>query len=137
MERKPRLPLGVGDGLAALQRLAQRRESRREAGVAIQHRVDRGRLRRRAGHVADEMNHRVTGGDADIEFVEDAEAEILEVLLDLHFDIVAREVMAKLVAVGAEFIGNAGDENADGHGRPHGNRRKRGGNRAPLLIYHG
>jgi len=37
---------------------------------------------------------------------------------------------AKLVAIIAEFVGNTGDENLDGHGRPHGN-RKAHGNLAP------
>jgi len=45
-------------------------------------------------------------GDVDIELVERVAAEILEILLHLHFDIVPREVGAELVAIGAEIVGS-------------------------------
>jgi hypothetical protein len=89
-------------------------------------RPDRFRLRRLAGHVTGEMDDRIAGTDVGVEFVERAGAEVLEILLDLHFGIVAREVAAKLFAIVLEFIGNTGDENLDGHRRPRSNRTKRG-----------
>jgi hypothetical protein len=70
-----------------------------------------------AGHVADEMHHGVAMGDVDIELVERVAAEVSEILLHLHFDIVPREVGAKLVAMGAEFVGNSREKNLDRHRR--------------------
>jgi hypothetical protein len=55
-----------------------------------------------AGHAADEMHHRVAVLDIDIELVEYAAAEVLEVLLHLHFDIVPRQVRSQLIAIDAE-----------------------------------
>ena len=44
-------------------------------------------------------------------------AEVLEILLHLHFDIVPREVGAELVAIGAEFVGNSREKDFDRHWR--------------------
>jgi len=46
---------------------------------------------------------RVAMGGIDVERIA---AEILEILLHLHFDIVPREVGAELVAIRPEFVGN-------------------------------
>jgi hypothetical protein len=71
--------------------------------------------RMRAGHIADEMQHRVAMRDIDIEFVERAAAEVYEVLLHLHFDIGAREVRSQLIAIGAELIRNGREKNLGRH----------------------
>ena len=63
-------------------------------------------VRRGAAHVADEMHDGVAMGDVDVELVERVAAEVLEVLLHLHCDIVPREVMDELIAIGAELVGN-------------------------------
>ena len=44
-------------------------------------------------------------------------AEVFEVLLHLHFDIVPREVAAQLIAIGAEFIRNGREKNLHRHDR--------------------
>jgi hypothetical protein len=126
IKRKPRLPLGVGDRFAALQQLAQRRELFGDVRVHSEDRLCRGPRRHPAGHVPGEMDHRVALADVNIVVRDGRQAGILEVLLDEHFHIVAPELGAKPVAIGAEFVGNTGNENLDGHSRPHGNRRERG-----------
>jgi hypothetical protein len=64
------------------------------------------------------MNDRVAGADVDVEHVERDDALVLEIFLDFHFHVIAREVVANLVAIGAELVGNARDENLDGHDSP-------------------
>jgi hypothetical protein len=59
------------------------------------------------------MNYRIAGTDVDVEFFERNTPVVLEVLLNLHLYIVAREVSAELIAIGAELIGNDGKEYLD------------------------
>ena len=56
-------------------------------------------------------------GDIDVELVERVAAEVFEVLLHLHFDIVPREVGAQLIAIGAELIRNGREKNLHRHDR--------------------
>ena len=51
----------------------------------------------------------------EIEQLERVAAEILEVLLHLHSNVLPREVMDELVAVVAKLIGNRREKNADRH----------------------
>ena len=61
-------------------------------------------------------------GDIDIELVERVAAEVLEVLLHLHFDIVPRQVALQLIAKGAELIRNGREKNLRRHdARPQSN----------------
>lgn len=54
--------------------------------------------------VADQMHHRVAMGDIDIELVQRPAAEVVEVLLYLHLDIVAPQIAAQQIAITAEFV---------------------------------
>jgi|SRR6516162_1315414 len=51
-------------------------------------------------------HHGIAMGDIDIELVECFAAEVFEVLLYLHLDIVARKIAVQQIAVAAEFVGN-------------------------------
>jgi hypothetical protein len=62
------------------------------------------------------VNDRVASGDVGVELVQRDRAEVLEVLLDLHLDIVAREVRAQSIAVVAKLVRNRRQENPDRHG---------------------
>jgi hypothetical protein len=70
-----------------------------------------------AGHVAGEMRHGVTVGDIDIELIECVAAEVLEVLLHLHLDIVPRQIRSQLIAIDAELIRNGREKNLRRHER--------------------
>ena len=122
IEREPRLPLCVGDFDAVAQRLAERRQIGDEIGIFRQQRVDVALERRRAGHVADEMHDAVAMRDIDVEFIENAAPEVLEVLLDRHFDVVPREVGAEQIAIGAELVGDRRQK--DLHRFRHGRARR-------------
>jgi len=61
-------------------------------------------VRRRAAHVAHQMHNSVAVGDVDVELVERIAAEVLEVLLDLHRDVLPREVAVELIPIVAEFV---------------------------------
>jgi hypothetical protein len=50
------------------------------------------------------MDHRVARLNVVVEFFERVASKILKIFLDLNFDIVAREIVAKLIAIGPEFI---------------------------------
>ena len=50
------------------------------------------------------MDNRVAQLDIFIQFVECDAAKVLEILLDFDFDVVAREIAAKLIAISAEFV---------------------------------
>ena len=104
VEREPCLPLRIGDTDTLAQGLAKRREFSGQIRIFVEDRLGRKRFRIRAGHVADKMHHRVAQLDVDIQFFERDAAKILKILLDLDFDIVAREIAAKLIAISAEFI---------------------------------
>ena len=122
IEREPSLPLRVGDFDAVAQRLAERRQVGDEIGIFRQQRVDVALERRRAGHVADEMHDAIAMRDIDVELVERVAAEVLEVLLHLHFDVVPREVGAELIAIGAELVGDRRQK--DLHRFRHGRARR-------------
>ena len=64
-----------------------------------------------------EMHHGVAMRDIDVELVERVAAEVLEVLLHLHFDIVPRQVRSQLIAIGAELIRNGREKNLRRHDR--------------------
>ena len=106
VKREPSLPLRVGNGGTISQRLAERRQFVRKIGIFRAQRTQCVLARIGASHVADEMHHGVTVLDIDIELVEHAAPEILEVLLHLHFDIVPRQARSQLIAIGAELIRN-------------------------------
>src|SRR4051812_49495156 len=61
------------------------------------------------------MDDGVAVGDVEVELVERDAAVVFEVLLDLHFDIVAGEVVAQLVAIGPELIRYGREKDPDGH----------------------
>ena len=117
IEREPRLPLRIGNSDAMLERLAQRRQLVSQIGIFGEQRALLPLSRLGAAHVSDKMHHGVAMGDIDIELVERVAAEILEILLHLHFDIVPREVGAQLVAIEAEFVGNSREKDLDRHRR--------------------
>ena len=57
-------------------------------------------------------------GDVDVKLVKGVAAEILEVFLHLHLDIVSSEVAAKLIAVSPELVGNGRKKDTNPHGAP-------------------
>ena len=123
IEREPGLPLRIGNSDAMLERLAQRRQLVSQVGIFGEQRALLPLSRLGTGHVADKMHDGVAMGDVDIELVERVAAEVLEILLHLHFDIVPREVGAKLIAIGTELVGNSREKNLDRHhARPQFNR---------------
>ena len=61
------------------------------------------------------MNHGIADADVKVEFVERRAAIIVEILLDLDLDIVAREVASQLISVTTEFVRNGRKENLDRH----------------------
>ena len=56
-------------------------------------------VRRCAAHVADQMHDSVAMGDVDVELVQRNAAEVLEVLLHLHRDIMPRQIMDEQLTV--------------------------------------
>jgi hypothetical protein len=52
-----------------------------------------------AAHVANQMHDRVAMGDIDVELVEHIAAEVVEVLLHLHRDIMPRQIMDEQITV--------------------------------------
>ena len=85
-------PPRVGQRDTIFQRLAEGRQFVGKVGMFGEQRASFAIRRISTRHAADEMNHCVAMGDIDIELVECVAAEVLEVLLHLHFDIVPREV---------------------------------------------
>src|SRR6516164_9522249 len=71
--------------------------------------------RSRPGHLSHEVHHRVAMGDVDVELVERVAAETLEVLLNLHLDIMPRQVAAQLITVEAKLVGDRREKDADRH----------------------
>jgi hypothetical protein len=65
--------------------------------------------------VANEMNNGVAMGDIDVELIECVAAEVLKILLHLHFHIVPRKIAAQIITIGAEFIGYSRKRNFDRH----------------------
>ena len=109
IKREPGLPLRIGNRGAAVQRLAQRRQFFRDIRIFGEQRGLLARVRGSASHVADKMHDSVAMGDIDIELIERVAAEVLEILLHLHMDIVPFEIGAQQIAIGAKFIRNRGD----------------------------
>src|ERR1700674_686137 len=72
----------------------------------------------RPAHVANQVNHTVAFGDVGVELVERIAAEILEVLLHLHRNVLSGEVAAELIPISSEFVGNGRKEDADRDGAP-------------------
>jgi hypothetical protein len=70
----------------------------------------------RPAHVANQVNQAVAFGDVGVELVERIAAEILEVLLHLHRNVLSGEVAAELIPISSEFVGNGRKEDADRHG---------------------
>jgi hypothetical protein len=116
IKREPCFPLGIGNVAAVHQRLPQRVELGRQVGIFRQNGGSGFGLRGGPGHVADEVHDRVASLDVEVELVERDAAVVLEILLDLHLHIVAREIVAKLIAVIAKFIRHRGQENPHRHG---------------------
>ena len=115
IKREPSLPLRVGNAHAISQRLVERRQFVGQIGIFRAQRAQCVLARIGAGHVADEMHHAVAMGDIDIKLVERVAAEVFEVLLHLHFDIVPRQVGSQLIAIGAELIRNGREKNLRRH----------------------
>ena len=118
MEGEPGFPLRVRKADRGLECFAERRQFLWKIGMLGEQRLLLPFVRRRAAHLADEMHNRVAMGDIDVELVECVAAEVLEVLLHLYRDIVPREVMDELIAVGVELVGNGRKKNADRHRAP-------------------
>ena len=116
IESKPGLPLGVGKGYAGPQRLAERRQFTVKVGMF----GDQGALLplvcSRPAHVANQVNHAVAFGDVGVELVERIAAEVLEVFLHLHRNVLSGEVAAQLIPISSEFVGNGRKEDHDRHG---------------------
>ena len=93
-----------------------RRQSLRKIGVAADERPLLRGGRSGAGHVADQVNHGVAIVDVRIELIERVAAEILEIILDFHRDVVPREIAIQLFAVSKELVGNGRKEDAYWHG---------------------
>src|SRR5580704_10218069 len=62
------------------------------------------------------MDNQVAARDVAIELFQRDVTVVLEVLLDLHLDVVPREIAAKLLTIVAEFVCYGGEKNPDGHG---------------------
>ena len=90
---EPSLPLSVGHTDAVFQRLAKRRQPLAEIGMPFAECTQSEIARIKACHIADEVNHGVAMRDIHVELIERIAAEILEILLNLHFHIVARKVV--------------------------------------------
>jgi hypothetical protein len=115
IEREPSFPLRVGKAAAVLERFGERRQFGLKVGIFGEQRLLLPLIRRGATHFADEMHDRVAMGDVDVELVERIAAEILEVLLHLHGDIVPRQIAAQLIPVNPELVGNSRKKDADRH----------------------
>ena len=76
-------------------------------------------VRQSAAHVAHEMHDGVAMGDVGIELVERIAAEVLEILLHLHRDIVTRQIMDQQIAIRPELAGNGREKDADCHAPSH------------------
>src|ERR1700733_5136368 len=61
------------------------------------------------------MHHSVAIGDVDVKLVERIAAEVLEVLLHLHRDIVTRQILDQEVKIGPELARNRRKKDADSH----------------------
>jgi hypothetical protein len=72
-------------------------------------------MRIRPGHVPNQMDNRIAGADIEIEFIECDDAVILEILLHLDLNVVAREIAPKLIAIITEFVCDGRKEDLDGH----------------------
>jgi hypothetical protein len=118
VEGEPRLPLRVGKADAALERFAERRQFTLKVGMFGHERALLAHICGSAAHVADQMHDRVAMGDMDVKLVEGVAAEVLELLLDLNGDIVPIEIVAKLIPIGSELVGNGRKKDADRHGAP-------------------
>jgi hypothetical protein len=62
------------------------------------------------------MHHSVAIGDVCIELVERISAEVLKILLNLHRDIVTRQIVEQEVAIGPEPVRDGRKKDADRHG---------------------
>ena len=117
IEREPGLPVGIGNCRAVSERAAEWRQALREIGIFGDQRFLLACVRSGAAHLADEMDHRIAVGDIRVELVERVAAEVLEALLDLHRDVVPRQVAFELDAVSAELVRHRRQKNADRHAR--------------------
>ena len=117
VEREPSLPVGIGNRRAVCERAAERRQALREIGIFGDQRFLLACVRCGAAHLADEMHHRIAVRDIGVELVERVAAEVLEALLDLHRDVVPRQVAFELDAVSAELVRHRRQEDADRHAR--------------------
>jgi hypothetical protein len=109
--------LRVGYLDAPTQSIVERGQICREIGVFVEQRLLLALARGSPGHLPDEIHYRVAVTDVGIELVERVAAERLEILLNLHLDIVPRQIETQLVAISAEFIGNRRKKDADRHAR--------------------
>jgi hypothetical protein len=117
IKREPGLPVGKGNGRALCELAGERRQALREIGIFGDERFLLACVGCGAAHLADEMDHRIAMRDIDIKLVERVAAEVLEALLDLHRDVVPRQVAFELDAVSAELVRHRRQKNADRHAR--------------------
>ena len=114
IQRQPSLPLGVGEGLRArFQKGAKRRQAFGEIRITV---FDEGQGRRLcpgAGHVADQMNHRIALPDVVIQLIQRLRAGRDEVLLYLDRDVGTVKIAAQSVTVAGELRADGGQEDAD------------------------
>jgi hypothetical protein len=73
-------------------------------------------VRHGAAHLADQMHDRVAMRDTGVELVQRIAAEVLEVFLHLHSDVLPREVMNEVIAVRAKLVGDRRKKDYDRHG---------------------
>ena len=118
IEREPSLPLRVAEALALIQRRFQRRQLVDEVRMYFSDARDGANLVRiRARHSAYEMHDEVAAGDIKVELFERRQTVRLEVLLDLHLDVVPGEVVAQRIAIVAKLGRHGRNEDRHGHRR--------------------
>ena len=109
-DREPRLPLRVGQAPERLAHHSLVRKPRRKLRPPPEKVVDAGCGRRRARHVADEMDDGVAAFDVIFEHGQRVAAGGTEILLDLDLDPSVGQRMAQRLAIGAELISHAGEK---------------------------
>ena len=96
----------VGYLRARAQNVIERGQTRRKIRVFAEQTLLFSLARGRPGHLPNEMHHRVTVRDIDIELVQRVAAKRLEILLNLHLDIMPCQIGTQLVAISPELVRN-------------------------------
>ena len=94
IQREPGFPLGVGYLRALPQRIAERRQTRRQIGIFPSSACCSGSPGADPAISPTRCDHGVAMGDVDIKLVERVAAQPLKVFLDFHLDVMACQIAA-------------------------------------------